>query len=185
LIAEVELDANCMFLKGGVGMKSVKSFKSLLVLVCLLFISAMPALGEGYAALTKVKAAKAVFDVRMSNPKSAALILDLIHKTYKDENIVGLKKDPKFVVVFSGPAVKLISTDKSSFTPEEQMAIDKIAETIKGMSADGITLEICVFATTVFNVDPATVLPEIVQVPNGFISLIGYQAKGYSLVPAY
>jgi len=28
-------------------------------------------------------------------------------------------------------------------------------------------------------------LPEIKHVSNGWISLIGYQAKGYSLVPAY
>jgi len=34
-------------------------------------------------------------------------------------------------------------------------------------------------------VDPATILPEIKQVDNGWISLIGYQVKGCAFVPAY
>jgi hypothetical protein len=36
-----------------------------------------------------------------------------------------------------------------------------------------------------FKVDPATILPEIKHEENGVISLIGYQAKGFSLVPVY
>jgi len=40
-------------------------------------------------------------------------------------------------------------------------------------------------AAKVFNVDPVSVLPEIKRVGNGWISMIGYQAQGYSLVPVY
>jgi uncharacterized protein len=32
------------------------------------------------------------------------------------------------------------------------------------------------------DVDPATILPEVDPVGNGFISVVGYQAQGYSLV---
>ena len=53
------------------------------------------------------------------------------------------------------------------------------------MVKSGIRLEICLVAAQVFGVDPGSVLPEIKQVGNGWISLIGYQARGYSLVPAY
>jgi intracellular sulfur oxidation DsrE/DsrF family protein len=53
------------------------------------------------------------------------------------------------------------------------------------MSKNGIKLEICLIAAKVFNVDPASVLPEIKRVGNGWISMIGYQAQGYSLVPVY
>ena len=166
-------------------MKIITRHAKLLLSIFLLLITVVPALGEGYEALKKVKSAKAVFDVRAGNPKSAALLLNLIHDTYKDESIVELKKDPKFIVVFSGPAVKLISSEKSSFSPEDQMKIDEIANTVSAMSKDGIKLEICVFATTVFNVDPDTILPEIERVGNGFISLIGYQTKGYALIPIY
>jgi intracellular sulfur oxidation DsrE/DsrF family protein len=31
-------------------------------------------------------------------------------------------------------------------------------------------------------VDPATIMPEVEIVGNGFISVVGYQSQGYSLV---
>jgi intracellular sulfur oxidation DsrE/DsrF family protein len=68
---------------------------------------------------------------------------------------------------------------------EDQKSMDEIAQTIREMAKDGIKLEVCDFAVKVFGVDPASILPEIKHVPNGWVSLIGYQARGYSLVPAY
>jgi hypothetical protein len=53
------------------------------------------------------------------------------------------------------------------------------------MSKAGIKMEICLAAANVLGVDPASILPEIKRVGNGRISLIGYQANGYSLVPVY
>ena len=151
----------------------------------LLFIAVGQGFGEDYEVLKGLKSIKAVFDVRISNPKSAALSLKLIHDTYKDKNIMAVTKKPAFVVIFIGPSVKLISKKEEGFSPEEQKIFDEIATTISEMSKDGIKLEICLFAAKVFNVDPASVLPGIKHVPNGWVSLIGYEAKGYSLVPAY
>jgi len=96
-----------------------------------------------------------------------------------------MKKNPVFVLVFIGPSVKLISKNREGFSPEDQKSLDEIANTISAMSKDGINLEICLAAAKFFNVDPASVLPEIKRVGNGWISMIGYQAQGYSLVPVY
>jgi uncharacterized protein len=96
-----------------------------------------------------------------------------------------VKKKPVFVVVFSGLSVKLISKNRKGYSPEDQESLNEIANTISAMSKDGIKLEICLIAAKVFQVDPASVLPEIKKVGNGWISLIGYQAQGYSLVPVY
>jgi intracellular sulfur oxidation DsrE/DsrF family protein len=63
--------------------------------------------------------------------------------------------------------------------------LDEIAGTISEMSKDGIKLEICLVAASLLGVDPASVLPDIKHVDNGFISLIGWQTNGYSLVPVY
>ena len=158
---------------------------SLFVSTWLLFIAVSQGFGEDYEALKGLKSVKAVFDVRVANPKSAALSLKLIHDTFKDKNIMAVTKKPAFVVIFIGPSVKLISKNKEGFSPEEQKILDEIATTISEMSKDGIKLEICLFAAKVFNVDPASVLPGIKHVPNGWVSLIGYEAKGYSLIPAY
>ena len=157
----------------------------LFLFACLTFVTASQGYGEEYEALKGLKSIKAVFDVRIDNPKSAALHLKLVHDTYKDNKIMAVTKKPAFVVIFMGPSVRVISKKKEGFSPEEQKALDEIAATISEMSKDGIRLEICLFAAKVFNVDPASVLPGIKHVPNGWVSLIGYEAKGYSLVPAY
>jgi intracellular sulfur oxidation DsrE/DsrF family protein len=139
--------------------------------------------GEEYESMKGIKSATAVFDERESNPKSAVLHLKIIRQTYKE--LAAMKKTPVFVVVFSGLSVKLISKNREGFSPEDQKSLDEIADTISAMSKDGIKLEICLIAAIVFKVDPASVLPEIIRVGNGWISVIGYQAQGYSLVPVY
>ena len=149
----------------------------------------LAAVGSAYAAtyesLAGLKSIKAIFDVRAANAKSAAVQLKLIHDTYKDQGIRAVSKKPSFVVAFMGPSVKLLSKDKQGFSAEDQKSMDEIAQIVQAMAKDGIKLEICDFASKVFGVDSASILPEIKHVPNGWISLIGYQAKGYSLVPVY
>ena len=51
------------------------------------------------------------------------------------------------------------------------------------MAKDGVSFEACLVAAKAFGIEPSSILPEIKQVGNGWISLIGYEAKGYSLVP--
>jgi intracellular sulfur oxidation DsrE/DsrF family protein len=138
-----------------------------------------------YESLAGMKSVKAIFDVRAANAKSAAVQIKLIHDTYKDQGIRAVSKKPLFVVAFMGPSVKLLSKDKQGFSAEDQKLMDEIAQTVQAMAKDGIKLEVCDFASKVFGVDPASILPEIKHVPNGWISLIGYQARGYSIVPVY
>ena len=53
---------------------------------------------------------------------------------------------------------------------------------IRELKAAGVKFEVCLYAARVVGVDPATILPEIDQVDNGFISTTGCQAQGYALV---
>ena len=162
--------------------RKVVTLLNLLIIISLL-CTVSTVSGEEYKAMKGIKSAKAVFDERESNPKSAALHLKIIHQTYKE--LAAMKKKPVFVIVFIGPAVKLISKNREGFSNEDQKSLDEIANTISAMSKDGINLEICLVAAKVLNVDPVSVLPEIKKVGNGWISEIGYQAQGYSLVPVY
>jgi intracellular sulfur oxidation DsrE/DsrF family protein len=138
---------------------------------------------EESEALKGVKSAKTIFDVRVANPKAAAIQLKLIHQTY--QQLVAENKQPVCVVSFMGPAVKLISKNRQGFAAEDQKSLEEIAETISRMAKDGLRVEICLFAARLFGVDAASILPEIKKVENGWVSLIGYQAQGYSLVAAY
>ena len=159
-----------------IAVMSVAAF--FLILSSLSFASA-----EEYAAMKGVNSVNAIFDMRDDNLQTAGIHLNLIHDTYKE--LAAMKKAPVFVVVFMGPAVKLISRDRSGFTAEEQKSLNEIAGIISKMSKAGIRVEVCLFAVKLFGVEPASILPEIERVGNGWISEIGYQAKGYSLVPVY
>jgi len=92
-------------------------------------------------------------------------------------------KKPEIVVIFVGPSVKLVSKNRSGFKEEDQKTLDEIVMKITEMAKDGIKFEICRIAMKILGVEPSSILPEIKQVGNGWISLIGHESKGYSLVP--
>ena len=164
--------------------QSRKLILSLILSTCLAFV-ATHGFAADYESLKGLKSVKAVFDVRISNPKSAALNLKVIYDTYKGKSIMAVTQKPAFVVIFIGPSVKLMSKNKEGFSPEEQKSLDEIANTISITAKDGIRMEICLVAANIFGVDPGSFLPGLKLVPNGWVSLIGYEANGYCLVPAY
>jgi intracellular sulfur oxidation DsrE/DsrF family protein len=141
-----------------------------------------PALSEEYAALDGVRRVKAVFDVSLGSPQMANVVFWAVNNVYEDESVRALPEPPKAVVVFHGPAVKLISTNHKDFKESDKKALDEFANMIRRMKKAGVKLEVCLYALNVLDVDPATILPEVDKVGNGFISVVGYQAQGYSVV---
>ena len=150
-----------------------------------ILLAANTASAAEYDFLQGLKSFKAVVDMRSGKPKSLAVQLGLIHQMYKDASVRSVTESPEFVLVFIGPAVKLVTTNTAGMSPEDKEIAGKIAETITAMAKDGIKLEICLFAVDLLGVDRSSILPEIKHVGNGWISLIGYQHLGYALVPVY
>jgi len=165
--------------------KKSKLLAGLFFSVCFLFMTLGSTSGAESESLQGMKSFKAVFDVRTGKAQSAVMLLGLIHQMYKDKSVRAITEKPEFVLIFIGPSVKLISTQTKGSTPEEEELLKKIAATISAMAKDGIKLEICLFAADAFGIDHATILPEIKQVGNGWISMVGFQDKGYALVPVY
>jgi intracellular sulfur oxidation DsrE/DsrF family protein len=157
----------------------------LIFTVCVLLSSVSNASSDEYVALKGLKSVKAVFDFRIGDPKNAAAHLKLIHQTYKDESIKSVTDKPDFVVVYIGHSAKVVSKNREGYSPEEQKTLDEIAGIISEMSKDGIRMEICLFAAQSLGVDASSILPEIKHVGNGWISVIAYQSKDYSLVAAF
>jgi intracellular sulfur oxidation DsrE/DsrF family protein len=151
--------------------------------VFLLAATAGAGLCEEYPALKGLKSVKAVFGFEMGDPQNALPHLQVIRQTFQDKNIRMGKKKPEIVVVFYGPSVKLASRNRDGFTAADQKTLDDYAATISAMAKEGVRFEICLIAVKFAGVDPASLLPEVKPVGNGWISVIGYQAKGYSLVP--
>lgn len=162
----------------------------LLLSVCLVVGTVSPAhssemKAEGYKSLQGVKHVEAVFDFRIGDPKSAALHLDVIHQTCKDKALQTGKKKPAFAVVFSGPSVKLLSKKRDGVMADEAKKLDEIAAMLTILAKEGVRLEVCRIALNVFGIESASILPELHTVGNGYVSLIGYGAQGYSSVPVY
>jgi intracellular sulfur oxidation DsrE/DsrF family protein len=163
--------------------------KNAILLIGLLLSAILLAVNTASAAeydfLQGLKSFKAVVDVRSGKPKGLAVALGLIHQMYLDEAVKSVTDNPEFVIVFIGPAVKLVSTSTEGMSPEDKEMMAQIAQTVTAMAKDGIKLEICLFAVDLLGVDRSSILPEIKHVGNGWISLIGYQHLGYALVPVY
>jgi intracellular sulfur oxidation DsrE/DsrF family protein len=166
-------------------LRSKSTFLTLIFLMGMIPTVASSSVSKEADALKGLEAVKSVLDFRTGNAKMAAVFLEMIHETYKGKEIASVTKAPEFVIVFLGPSVKLISTTREGVPSEDHKMLDAIAGRISKMAKDGIKFEICLFAARMFNVDPSTVLSEIKHTENGMISLIGYQAKDYSLIPIY
>lgn len=165
--------------------KLIKLIISLFIAASFIVGAAGSVYGETYDALKGVDSIRAIVDFRVASAKVAAIHLDLLHKTYKDKSLTAVDANPDFVIVFMGPGVKLISTNRQGVSAEDSKHLDTIAGIIKNMKKDGIKLEVCIAAVELLGVDKATILPEITKVQNGWISSIGYQHRGYALIPDF
>lgn len=128
----------------------------------------------GYAAMEGVTSIQTAFDFRVGDADVALGHLNLIHAMLDDPSMIRDGDRPRIVVVFIGPSVNLVSTDGNGY-PE-------IADKVEAMEADGVRFEICMTAAGAHDVSAASILPEIIQVGNGWISLIGYQEQGYAMI---
>jgi len=154
---------------------------ALIITLCTV-LSADPALSEEYNALKGVKQAKALFDVSLGSPQRALAVFWAVRNAYSDESVQALPEKPETAVVFHGPAVRLVSTSRDGYSEEEQKLLDEFAEMIREMKQDGVKLEVCLYAVKLYDLDVDSILPEVDRVGNGFISVVGYQAQGYSVV---
>ncbi len=160
-------------------MKYLFTFVTALSVVVIL---TMPAISGEYAALQGVKSVKTVFDISHGSPKTANIVFWAVNNVNDDGSVRALSQPPQVAVVFHGPAIKMISTDRGGFKKTDHKELHKFAATIRQMSVNGVKFEVCDYALEVNGVDPNTVLPEVDHVPNGFISIAGYQAQGYSVI---
>jgi intracellular sulfur oxidation DsrE/DsrF family protein len=146
-----------------------------------------PMLGaRSYAAddnpIAGLKDAKVAFDITAGEPGRLLNILNTIDETREGFAKHGVT--PHFVLAFRGPATLLTQTDLSRLKPEDRETAVKIAAKLKQLrGAAGIErLDQCSIAMRGQKVDKAQVNPDVSVVENGWITLVGYQAKGYAYI---
>jgi len=131
--------------------------------------------------LNGVNAPKTLFDINVKDPKKLESYLTIIMGTY--DSFVKQGKNPDMIIAFRGPSVRLINTDIWPFEEEDRRSLEKSALIIKQLKERGIKLEACSVATNNFHIENEKILPDIKVVGNTFVSLTGYQNKGYALIP--
>jgi len=136
------------------------------------------------AALGNLKTGKAVFLVDIGDPKKLNFYLEIIQGTHKGMKSQGVT--PDFILVYIGPSVKYLTSAPSAETEKLAGALlMDIESNIEVLAQLGIKQEVCAVATRVFGIENKTVFADLTLVADGFISLIGYQAQDYHLVPVF
>jgi len=129
-----------------------------------------------------MKEAKVAYDITAGDPGRLLNILTTIDETREGFLKHGIT--PRFVLAFRGPATLLTQTDLSRLKPEDREAAGKVAAKLKQLRGTaGIErLDQCSIAMRGQKVDKAQVNPDVTVVENGWITLVGYQAKGYAYI---
>ncbi len=155
----------------------------LLYLMCHLSLAGTSQIDDK-AALADMKVGKGVFLIDIGDAKKLNFYLEVIQGTHQ-----GMKSqdvEPDFILVYIGPSVKYLTT-----APSEEVdasvggVLLEIESNVAKLASLGVRQEICAVATRVFGIDNSTLFPGLKLVGDGFISLIGYQAQGYHLVPVF
>jgi len=133
------------------------------------------------AALAGLTETKVIFDINQGDPDLLLLRLKLIDKTYWQ--LLEFASTPKFILAFRGKASRYVTADDSYIKPTELVQKKEIEELIVQLKKEGMVLEQCALAANMQRIDINDFLPQIDVVANGYISMIGYQNKGYAFVP--
>ena len=135
-------------------------------------------------ALKDVNEGKIVWDVTVGNPIKLLLFMKVIEETYDD--LVRQDVKPDMVFTFHGPVMKLISSQPLDLALDEEEAQEELLGLLQEFSKKpGVKMESCSVAARLLGIDNDTIMPEVKPVGNTFVSLMGYQKKGYALIPIY
>jgi len=158
------------------------------ITVLLLFLSltlATHALAEkpnDADALKGIETGKVVWDVTLSKPSRLLFVMKVIDETYED--LVKQNVTPDMVFTFHGRVLPLLSSQPLELELDEEVALEELLALIQTMSEKpGVKMESCSVASRVLDIDNSTIIPAVKPVGNTFVSLIGYQQKGYALIP--
>jgi intracellular sulfur oxidation DsrE/DsrF family protein len=155
----------------------------LIGLVCLAATAEQPPLPDDRAALVGVAAGKAVFDIRIGDPKQLLFALKVI-----EETAAGLHRQkitPDFVLTFRGASLPLLTVHRAPANAGERAILAEIHERLDGFHRQHMPLEACNVAARIFKIEAGELDPSLKLIGNSIISLIGYQQRGYALVPMY
>lgn len=161
-----------------------KMISLLLLMISMNIVSAEVAEINDRRALGELATGKGVFLVDIGDAKKLNFYLEVIQGTHKSMQGQGVK--PDFILVYIGPSVKYLTSEpKAEVESAAGAVLMDIESNIEKLAELGIRQEVCSVATEVFGIDNKSVFEDLQLIGDGFISLIGYQAQGYHMVPVF
>ncbi len=151
------------------------------ILLCLTLPPLTSHAFDNRGALAGLDQARAVFDINQGNPALLSLRLRLVEESWQQLHDSGLK--PQFVLTFRGRASRFLTKGTGSVSRQEENLKSDIQERLRSLHRRGIPLEQCAIAAELSQIDPGDFIPEVTVVANGYVSLIGYQNRGYAFIP--
>ncbi|MBU2583119.1 MAG: DsrE family protein [Alphaproteobacteria bacterium] len=134
------------------------------------------------AALKGVTMGKVVFDIATPKPETLVVLLTVVRETYDD--LVAQKIVPQMVLAIRGAPVKAIKTNRDELPLESYDAYERINDILDDLAKrPGVRIEVCSISTRMLGVENARIKPAFHVVGNTWVSLIGYQARGYAVIP--
>ncbi len=128
-------------------------------------------------AFSGLTSTRAIYDVRSNDEKQLQFIFKVILDTY-DEAIQQEVKQST-IVSMRGPTVRLLVRGRQGDKVLHQETVTLINDLVQR----NIRLEACGYALNLFGVEPEDLYAGIHAVGNSLNSLVGYQTKGYALLP--
>ena len=157
--------------------------KSIYVCMCLFLASAMAfaAQFDNEKALKGLSSVKIVCDVNVGDPDLLLTRMYFLDTTYSQLLDAGVT--PAIVISFRGKASLFITKNDKYIKAEHRKQRIEMKKWIKHFKELGFTIEQCYIAAKSHKIDTKDFLPQVNIVENGYISLIGYQSKGYAFLP--
>lgn len=128
------------------------------------------------------KEMKMAFDITDGNPQVLLTKLTVIDLTRKQ--LVESGVTPRMVLAFRGDASYYTQTDLAKVKEDDRADALRIAAKIRELrKASGVeAIEQCNVPLASRKLKPTDLMPEVKLVPNGWVSLVAYQQKGYGYI---
>ncbi len=156
----------------------------LLTLVLSVFLLPQTVLSQNKGeiqALANLSELKVYFDVKADSASKLEKRFQWIHDTYEQASQKGVKVA---IIIGVRSQASFFVTRGDDYIDEEDVLIKvKIDKWLKRFAAMEIPLEQCGISAKLFDIDVEEFLPEMTVVKNSYISIAGYQNKGYAYVP--
>ncbi len=159
----------------------MKVFSIVLLLFLLTLNPAQASSIDHGSAIDGLKSIKIIFDVNVGEPAKLLVRLRLIEQTFSELEEAGIT--PVFVVAFRGKASRFNTRGDLYVSTEDLPYKESVQNYLQRFKELGFGLEQCAIAANLLRIDTKDFVSLIKVVPNGYISLAGYQSRGYSFIP--